>query len=116
MQRSGYRLWLSGIVAATTLAVAGGVMAQPGPGGAEPAATDGKRLSGEPSATEPTGVGWSLGTAVCCGTGVPVGTLAAGPTVDGAELGEATLPQATTNQQLTPTAIAVDQRHATWGA
>ena len=52
MQRSSSRLWIGGMVAAVALALAGVAMAQPVPGGAEPAATDGKRLSGESSATQ----------------------------------------------------------------
>ena len=52
MQRSKYRLWGGVLVAATTLGLAGAVMAQPGPGGAEPAATDGRRLSDESSSTQ----------------------------------------------------------------
>jgi DNA-binding beta-propeller fold protein YncE len=51
MRRSGYRLWLSSAVAAAALVLAGGVMAQPGPGG-EPTANDGRRLSGETAATQ----------------------------------------------------------------
>src|SRR5579859_2232114 len=52
MQRSAHRLWIGGITLMTALALAGGAMAQTGPGGSEPAATDGKRLSGESAATQ----------------------------------------------------------------
>src|SRR5256885_13152830 len=52
MQRSTSRLWIGGMGAAMGLALAGAAMAKPGPGGTEPAATDGRRLSGESSATQ----------------------------------------------------------------
>lgn len=53
MQRSAHRLWVGGITVMTALALAGGAMAQTGPGGgSEPAATDNRRLSGEPASTQ----------------------------------------------------------------
>jgi DNA-binding beta-propeller fold protein YncE len=52
MQRSAHRLWVGGITVITALALAGGAMAQTGPGSSEPAATDNKRLSGEPASTQ----------------------------------------------------------------
>jgi YVTN family beta-propeller protein len=53
MQRSAHRIWVGGITVMTALALAGGAMAQAGPGGSD-VASDGRRLSGESAGTQAT--------------------------------------------------------------